>query len=46
MHGPLDAPKTVDDIPAEPLPLKGGVFEWSDININDDAQVRHEHHAR
>lgn len=37
--GPIDAPKTVQDVRQEPYPLPES-FGWCDININDAKQVQ------
>jgi len=37
--GPIDALKKPEEIRAEPLGLPAG-FEWSTIDVLDDAQVR------
>lgn len=38
-HGPIDEPKTVDDVRKEPLKLPKG-FVWDVIDVNNQAQVR------
>lgn len=38
-EGPLDAPKTVDDVPADPPKLPGGLLEWCVVDPNDDKQM-------
>lgn len=35
---PIDKPKTVDEIPEEPLPLPAG-FHWANVDIMDDEQA-------
>ncbi|TMW62102.1 hypothetical protein Poli38472_009595 [Pythium oligandrum] len=37
-HGPIDAPKTVDDVRKEPYAMPAG-FEWSVVDFTDEAQA-------
>lgn len=37
--GPIDKPKTVQDVQQEPYKLPTG-FEWSDMNVDDEKEVR------
>lgn len=37
-EGPIDVPKTPDEIPDTPLPLLSG-FEWDTIDLDDDKQL-------
>jgi glycylpeptide N-tetradecanoyltransferase len=37
VNEPIDEPKTVDDVPAEPYSL-GDTFEWYDIDIGDEQE--------
>lgn len=39
VEGPIDAPKTVDQVREEPYPLPAS-FEWSDCNVKDDAVLK------
>ena len=36
---PIDVKKTVNDIPAEPLPIPAG-FTWCNVNIADDEEAK------
>jgi glycylpeptide N-tetradecanoyltransferase len=36
--GPIDVPKTVDDVRAEPLPLPAA-FEWASVDIDDPQRL-------
>ena len=36
--GPIDEPKTIDDVDAEPLKLPEG-FRWVDVDVNDEDEV-------
>jgi hypothetical protein len=35
---PIDVKKTVNDIPAEPLPIPAG-FTWCNVNIANDEEA-------
>ena len=36
---PIDVPKTVDQIPEEPLSIPAG-FQWCNVNIEDDNECK------
>ena len=36
---PIDAPKSVDDISDEPLPIPAG-FSWCNVNIANDEEAQ------
>ena len=38
-EGPLDEPKTIEDVPAEPHPLPGKMVEWCVVDPSDDKQM-------
>lgn len=37
-EGPIDKPKTPEDVPSTPLPLIKD-FEWSEVNLDDDKEL-------